>query len=190
IEELVRLRTEVIAAWAGPARNALKKWAKDDFGKAEADAFAERAGAIARAAERLAALLAHLDAIDPAALAPLAATLAALAAVAEERLRRQGRVSFEDLLTRAASLIAEHPRVAADLRRGIDQLVVDEFQDTDARQCAIVASLALEGAPADRPGLFLVGDPKQSIYGWRNADLEAYERMLARVREAGGSIGT
>ena len=190
IEELVRLRAEVIAAWAGPARNAPKKWAKDDFGKAEADAFAERAGAIARAAERLAALLAHLDAIDPAALAPLAATLAALAAVAEERLRRQGRVSFEDLLTRAASLIAEHPRVAADLRRGIDQLVVDEFQDTDARQCAIVASLALEGAPADRPGLFLVGDPKQSIYGWRNADLEAYERMLARVREAGGSIGT
>src|SRR5262249_5826692 len=49
---------------------------------------------------------------------------------------------------------------------------------------------ALDGAKADRPGLFLVGDPKQSIYGWRNADLEAYERMLARVREAGGSVGT
>jgi ATP-dependent helicase/nuclease subunit A len=99
-------------------------------------------------------------------------------------------VSFEELLTRAAELLVEHPRVAADLRRGIDQLLVDEFQDTDARQCAIVAALALEGAPADRPGLFLVGDPKQSIYGWRNADLEAYEGMLARVGAAGGIVGT
>src|SRR5262249_46234934 len=34
------------------------------------------------------------------------------------------------------------------------------------------------------------GDPKQSIYGWRNADLEAYERMLSRVRDAGGCVGT
>src|SRR5262249_40584400 len=98
--------------------------------------------------------------------------------------------SFEDLLTRAASLIAGHPQVAAELRRAVDQLLVDEFQDTDARQCAIIASLALAGDPADRPGLFLVGDPKQSIYGWRNADLAAYEGLLARVREAGGSVGT
>ena len=167
-----------------------RSWAKDDFTQAERDAFAERCTAIAAAAERLAPLLAHLEKIDPEQLALLAPALASLAADAEERLRRSGRVSFEDLLTRAAELLAEHPRVAADLRRGIDQLLVDEFQDTDARQCAIVASLALEGAADDRPGLFLVGDPKQSIYGWRNADLEAYERMLARVREAGGSVGT
>ena len=118
------------------------------------------ADAIAAAAKRLAPLLAHLEKLDPAVLAPLAPALASLAADAEERLRCRGRVSFEDLLTRAAALLAEHPRVAADLRRGIDQLLVDEFQDTDARQCAIVASLALEGAAAERPGLFLVGDPE------------------------------
>ncbi|HKA14659.1 MAG TPA: UvrD-helicase domain-containing protein [Myxococcota bacterium] len=189
--DLARWRADLLAAWNGSARNALeKKWAKGDFSQAESDAFADRRGAIAAAAARLASLLAHLEKIDPAALAPLAPTLASLLADAEERLRRQGRVSFEDLLTRAAALLADHPRVAADLRRGIDQLLVDEFQDTDARQCAIIASLALDGAVAERPGLFLVGDPKQSIYGWRNADLEAYECMLARVRGAGGSVGT
>ncbi len=189
-EDLERLRSGVVEAWQGTARNALPKWANEDFTQAEADAFAERRPEIAAAAGGLAPLLAHLEKIDPAALEPLAPTLGALAADVEERLRRQGRVSFEDLLTRSAALLAHHPRVAAELRRGIDQLLVDEFQDTDARQCAIVDALALEGAAADRPGLFLVGDPKQSIYGWRNADLEAYERMLARVREAGGSVGT
>jgi ATP-dependent helicase/nuclease subunit A len=188
--DLARLRADVLAAWPATARNALPKWAKGTFSLSEQNIFAERRAAISAAADRLAPLLAHLEKIDPEVLALLAPTLALLAADAEERLRRSGRVSFEELLTRAAALLAEHPRVAADLRRGIDQLLVDEFQDTDARQCAIVASLALAGAAADRPGLFLVGDPKQSIYGWRNADLEAYERMLADVREAGGSVGT
>jgi ATP-dependent helicase/nuclease subunit A len=189
-DELVRLRAAVLEVWEGTARNALPKWGRGDFGRAEADAFGECADAIVAAAKRLAPLLAHLEQVDPAVLAPLAPALASLAADAEERLRCRGRVSFEDLLTRAAALLAEHPRVAADLRRGIDQLLVDEFQDTDARQCAIVAELSLEGAAADRPGLFLVGDPKQSIYGWRNADLEAYERMLARVRAADGTVAT
>jgi ATP-dependent helicase/nuclease subunit A len=189
-EDLSRLRADVIAAWQGTARNALSNWAKERFSQAEEDAFAGRRSEIAEAAGRLARLLDHLEKVDPEQLALLAPTLASLAADAEQRLSRQGRVSFEELLTRAAELLIEHSRVAADLRRGIDQLLVDEFQDTDARQCAIVAALALEGAPADRPGLFLVGDPKQSIYGWRNADLEAYEGMLARVGAAGGIVGT
>jgi ATP-dependent helicase/nuclease subunit A len=119
----------------------------------------------------------------------MARTLAPLAADVEERLRRRGRVTFEMLLSRAAALLHEHPDVAARLRAGIDQLLVDEFQDTDPRQCRIVAALALEGPAATRPGLFVVGDPKQSIYGWRHADLEAYEGLLARMREAGGAVG-
>jgi ATP-dependent exoDNAse (exonuclease V) beta subunit len=189
-DEFARLREQLLAAWDKPARNAVKKWAKGDFSQAEDAAFGERGAVIAAAAQRLAPLLEHVEAVEPVALAQLAPALAALAAAAEERLRREGRVSFEDLLSRAAALLVDHPRVAADLRRGIDQLLVDEFQDTDARQCAIVGSLALEGAAVDRPGLFLVGDPKQSIYGWRNADLEAYEGMLARVRAADGFVGT
>jgi len=188
--ELAQLRAGVLAAWPTTARNALPKWAKGEFAAAERFACADRCDAIGAAAARLAPLLAHLERIDPVALAQVAAVLASLASDVEERLRRQGRVSFEDLLTRSAALLADHPQVAAGLRRGIDQLLVDEFQDTDPRQCAIVAALALDGAPDDRPGLFLVGDPKQSIYGWRNADLAAYEALLERVRGAGGIVGS
>jgi ATP-dependent exoDNAse (exonuclease V) beta subunit len=187
-DDLERMREGVLAAWEGAARNRLVAWAKGNFSQAERDACGDRCAAIEEAAARLAPLLAHLDKLDPSALAPLARTLGALASDAEERLRRSGHVSFEELLTRAVDLLTCHPQVAADVRRGIDQLLVDEFQDTDARQCAIVAALALEGS--ERPGLFLVGDPKQSIYGWRNADLEAYEAMLARVRGAGGLVGS
>ena len=70
------------------------------------------------------------------------------------------------------------------IRRGLRQLLVDEFQDTDRVQCDLVRQLAIAGE-GRRPGLFLVGDPKQSIYGWRNADLGAYDafaRDLAQPR--------
>jgi ATP-dependent helicase/nuclease subunit A len=187
-DDLERLREGVLAAWEGAPRNRVAAWARGDFSQAERDACGDCCSAIEAASTRLAPLLAHLEKLDPGALAPLAHTLGALASDAEERLRRSGSVSFEDLLTRAVDLLTQHPQVAADVRRGIDQLLVDEFQDTDARQCAIVAALALEGG--ERPGLFLVGDPKQSIYGWRNADLEAYEAMLARVSGAGGLVGS
>ena len=73
------------------------------------------------------------------------------------------------------------------MRRGLRQLLVDEFQDTDRVQCDLVGYLAM-GDDGRRPGLFLVGDPKQSIYGWRNADLAAYEAFVGQVREAGGQV--
>jgi len=78
--------------------------------------------------------------------------------------------------------------VAAAVRGRIDQLLVDEFQDTDRRQCRIVGAVGLEGPRSERPGLFLVGDPKQSIYGWRSADLEAYHDFRDRVRAEGGVV--
>jgi ATP-dependent helicase/nuclease subunit A len=188
--DLARLRADLLAAWEKSARNKLESWGKGKLSQAERDGLAEHATGLVLPAKRLDALLDHLEAVDPEALAALAPVVASLARDAEDRLHREGRASFEDLLARAAALLAEHPPVAAELRRSIDQLLVDEFQDTDARQCAIVASLALEGDPGARPGLFLVGDPKQSIYGWRNADLAAYEDLLARVRAADGFIGT
>jgi hypothetical protein len=73
------------------------------------------------------------------------------------------------------------------VRCEIDQLLVDEFQDTDRVQCEIVSALALEGDAAERPSLFLVGDPKQSVYGWRNADVAAYLRFVERARAPPGA---
>ena len=74
------------------------------------------------------------------------------------------------------------------MRRRIDQLLVDEFQDTDRIQSELLRWIALDGPVEERPGLFLVGDPKQSIYGWRNADLRAYDGFVALVAEAGGEV--
>jgi ATP-dependent helicase/nuclease subunit A len=85
---------------------------------------------------------------------------------------RAGCLDFLDLLLRARNLVRDRPDVRQDFQRGIRYLLVDEFQDTDPLQLEMVLSLA-EGAP---PGsLFVVGDPKQSIYRFRRADIETYE---------------
>ena len=69
-----------------------------------------------------------------------------------------------------------------DFQRGIRYLLVDEFQDTDPLQLEMVLCLA-EGAP---PGsLFVVGDPKQSIYRFRRADIETYEEAKRTLAERG-----
>jgi len=102
------------------------------------------------------------------------------------RLDRTGVLTFDDLLDRASDLLHRSLPVRRRLRREIRQLLVDEFQDTDRRQCEVLSALALGDDEGPRPGLFIVGDPKQSIYAWRRADLASYEDFLARMREAGG----
>lgn len=137
-------------------------------------------------AARLLRLVVHLEALDLPRLAALRRVLAPLHAELRETLRVRGVVGFGDLLRRAHALLAGDAAVRARVRRGIDQLLVDEFQDTDTLQCELVRLLALDGPPEERPGLFVVGDPKQSIYGWRSADLAAYEAMVTAIEAAGG----
>ncbi|MDH5832399.1 exodeoxyribonuclease V subunit beta [Luteimonas sp. M1R5S59] len=96
------------------------------------------------------------------------------------RAKRQQRVqTYDDLIDRVADAI-DGPH-AADLvqrlRAQYTVALVDEFQDTDARQWRIfdhvfgAASAALHGQP---PALFVIGDPKQAIYGFRGGDVETY----------------
>jgi ATP-dependent helicase/nuclease subunit A len=172
----------------GAARERLGKWARDDFTKGERAALGGRSAAVAAAASALAPLLAHVASLDLDALPRATRLLSGLLRAVERELGRRGVATFAALLSDAARLLAQRPDVAAAIRRDVDQLLVDEFQDTDPQQCAIVAALALpEGAPpAERPGLFIVGDPKQSIYGWRDADLAAYEAFVDRALAQGG----
>ena len=115
---------------------------------------------------------------------------------AEERLRI-GMLSFHDLLMLTARLLREHPDVRRDLGERYRYVLIDEFQDTDPIQAELLFLLASEPdgrRPADwrtvvpRPGaLFVVGDPKQSIYRFRRADIVVYNQVRARF-EAFGAV--
>jgi ATP-dependent exoDNAse (exonuclease V) beta subunit len=90
------------------------------------------------------------------------------------------------------SLASEVGRPALDAIRGRTRLlVIDEFQDTDGAQRDIAFLLAgLTGSPisVSAPQLFLVGDPKQSIYGFRGADIAVWNEVRNRLTEFGPAL--
>ncbi|HYM63039.1 MAG TPA: UvrD-helicase domain-containing protein, partial [Thermoanaerobaculia bacterium] len=99
--------------------------------------------------------------------------------------REIGVVDFDDLLLRTIALL-DNETALDRIRQQYDYLFVDEFQDTDRMQARIIDRLA-----RDRSGAFvagksvLVGDPKQSIYGFRRADPETYYQTTAAVIAGG-----
>jgi ATP-dependent helicase/nuclease subunit A len=124
-------------------------------------------------------------------------TLLTEARVAAASQRRQvALLNFTDLLLFASRLLREDLQVREALQQKYRFLFVDEFQDTDPMQLELLFLLASEpGSGADwskaalRPGaLFLVGDPKQSIFRFRRADIEMYQQARRRIEETGGRI--
>ena len=108
-------------------------------------------------------------------------------------------LNYNDLLQGAARLLARSPEVRQALREKYRWLFVDEFQDTDPIQAEVVLLLASEsdapGSPKPegrtrlRPGsLFIVGDPKQSIYRFRRADIQTYNQVRDRLIADGGRV--
>jgi len=85
----------------------------------------------------------------------------------ERRMRELGAVDFSDLLLKAVELFEEHPDVLERVRTRARFLHVDEYQDTNPAQFRFTRLLYDEGSE-----LVAVGDPDQSIYGFRSADLE------------------
>src|SRR5205814_752705 len=134
-------------------------------------------------------LLAELEAFAREADADLAALIqpALLETVDryEQLKERAAALDFVDLLLRARDLVRDRAEVRADLQRRLTHIFVDEFQDTDPLQAEIVLLLsASDPAVASwqditpAPGkLFLVGDPKQSIYRFRRADVGTYQAV-------------
>jgi ATP-dependent helicase/nuclease subunit A len=186
--EIAATRRRCAEALPPNLRKHVAGWGRGRLGREERDRLGEVCGELADRAAAVARLLDHLDDLDPVRLRHGRLALAPLLAGVEGELRRRGIATFDALLRGARQLLATHPEVRAKLRRAVDQLLVDELQDTDATQCEVLRWLALDGPADERPGLFLVGDPKQSIYGWRSADLRAYEGFVARVEEGGGEV--
>jgi ATP-dependent helicase/nuclease subunit A len=166
----------------------LKTWSKLKLTGSEASCFGEASYGVAAAAGHVAAVLTPL--IDPPR-DQLNAARTVIAPLLEDMARHRmsaGILTFSDLLRSAERLLRTSEGVRREVVAGIDHLLVDEFQDTDDVQCGMVASLALTGPEQSRPALFIVGDPKQSIYAWRSADLAAYDAFVERVTESGGVI--
>jgi ATP-dependent helicase/nuclease subunit A len=166
----------------------LKKWSKIDLTGSERDCFGGSVYQIAAVSGQLAAVLTPLFDSPQEQLAAARVVVAPLLADLSRRRKSTGVLTFSDLLRQADLLLRSSEGVRREVVAGIDHLLVDEFQDTDDVQCRIVESLALTGRKTDRPALFIVGDPKQSIYAWRSADLEAYDDFVGRVMKIGGVV--
>jgi DNA helicase-2/ATP-dependent DNA helicase PcrA len=85
----------------------------------------------------------------------------------QERLLASNAVDFDDLLYHTATLLRDNPEVRRSLDERYRYILVDEYQDTNLPQYLIVRSLS-----NDHPNLSVTGDPDQSIYGWRGANLK------------------
>ena len=94
----------------------------------------------------------------------------------EKKKSAAGYLDFDDQLHMARELLRRHDGIRIEFQERYKTLLVDEFQDTDPIQLEIVLLLTSKtGDSMLEPGrLFIVGDPKQSIYRFRGADIETY----------------
>jgi ATP-dependent exoDNAse (exonuclease V) beta subunit len=114
----------------------------------------------------------------------------------DELKNRAGRLDFLDLLRLARDLIRGNDVVRAELQERFTHIFVDEFQDTDPLQAEILILLAAADAAVSdwqavspRPGkLFIVGDPQQSIYRFRRADVALYQTVKRRLLGCGAVV--
>src|SRR3974390_1589217 len=158
-------------SWKGAKKTSFGNLSRDemlarrDSVKDDLDAFLQRSNA------DLAPLL--QEALQPA-----------LAAY-EELKTRSGRLDFLDLLIKARDFIRDNAAVRQELQGRFTHYLVDEFQDTDPIQAEVLLLLSADNPQESNwlnvtpiPGkLFLVGDPKQSIYRFLRADVETYMQV-------------
>jgi ATP-dependent DNA helicase Rep len=90
----------------------------------------------------------------------------------EERLSAYQSVDFDDLIGLPLKLLADHPEVRAKWQTSLGHVLVDEYQDTNATQYAVLKHLV-----GERGRFTAVGDDDQSIYGWRGATLDNLKRL-------------
>ncbi|MDQ7792387.1 MAG: UvrD-helicase domain-containing protein [Clostridia bacterium] len=113
-----------------------------------------------------------------------------------ERREALSRLNFQDLLIRTARALKENPEMRRYLQARYTRLLVDEFQDTDPIQAEMVFYLTGQDCHekdwrklVPRPGsLFVVGDPKQSIYRFRRADIDTYNLVKKLIVDGGGRL--
>ncbi len=134
-----------------------------------------------------------IDQIKAELLARILKSLAGFLGKLKEEKRKLQKLDFQDLLFQARDLLKYSEEARGYFKDRFQYLLVDEFQDTDPAQVELIFFLAEEKKSFARswqevklkPGkLFLVGDPKQSIYRFRRADLEIYDLAKDHLKES------
>lgn len=109
--------------------------------------------------------------------------------------QQAGILTFDDLIVKTRNLLRDHLDVRRLLKEKYDALFIDEFQDTDPVQGEMMLFLAEEKQSSatrwqdvklEKGKLFVVGDPKQSIYRFRGADITAYTLFTDLILAQGG----
>ncbi len=172
------------------SRFKLKRGSRKMFGKRL------RAEVLAEVDRAMALLVSFRHDADGALAASLQPELRDAVARYETEKRRLGVVDYTDLLFELRRVLATNAVARAALQRRFTHVLVDEVQDTDPMQYEIVRLLVADDASVSdarttrpAPGkLFVVGDPKQAIYRFRRADLEAYFENRAALVAAGAEV--
>lgn len=114
----------------------------------------------------------------------------------DDHRRDSGVLNYQDLLMAASRLLRDRAQVRKYFARRYTHLLVDEFQDTDPIQAEVMMFLTASDhrernwkACRPRPGsLFVVGDPKQSVYRFRRADIVTYRQVCDIITASGGDV--
>jgi DNA helicase-2/ATP-dependent DNA helicase PcrA len=120
------------------------------------------------------------DKYEPRAGSMLGRVVAEVYPAYQERLLASSAVDFDDLLLHVAQLLHDHAEIRSELDERYRYVLVDEYQDTNRAQYVILRALS-----CNYPNLAVTGDPDQSIYGWRGADLNnilEFERDYPNVK--------
>lgn len=96
----------------------------------------------------------------------------------DRRKLQTGKISYDDLILCVSNAACNRESFRKKMAAKYDAVFIDEFQDTDAGQYTIFRELFASKGKT----VFYIGDPKQSIYGWRKADLEVYKKARLDVR--------
>lgn len=109
----------------------------------------------------------------------------------ESQKRNEGMLEFSDIQTLAMELL-EHPEAGPKIRSSIQFLMIDEFQDTNAMQYELASRIVRSLKEEDedhKVNLYIVGDPKQSIYGFRSADVRVFGMATKDIQKANVNNG-
>ncbi|PDT43869.1 DNA helicase UvrD [Sinorhizobium fredii] len=167
----------------------LGRW-KSAYGKDDGPGLSQQADAHFRACvDRFSDMLGQ---IGDAMVGQMSRALDPVTDLYRQRKENAAVLDFDDLLQRAHALVTTNDVVRAGIGERFAHILVDEFQDTDPIQASILFSISARSMPvrwqdADlRDGaLFVVGDPKQSIYAFRGADIDSYNQAKQAIARPG-----